>query len=190
MTFTLSRVELAAPPVLTATARDWIKLLDASEDSLVERLVRAATLQAERFLNRAIQHAEYVQTFTTPTDELRLARQPFVSLVSVEEWDPDTATWIALVEGTDYVIRPDAEEGILEPVSVWPDARVRARYQAGYAADAPSDIAQAVLDLVANMYENRGDDAQTGNTSLGMFASLQPPAGWLARHGHLRVHYV
>ena len=175
--FTFNRVAwISDSPIPASAAREWLRLLDASEDALLARLTEAAITQAEGLLGRAIRHARYVQHYDTigPRERVRLARPPFLTLESVEEWDTDTDAWVALDEST-YVVRTDGVEAVVVPVDYWPQGvPVRFTFTSGHEANAPADITQAVLDLVAHMYEHRGDTPDA-------------PAAWMMRHGSLRA---
>lgn len=137
-------------------------------------LNRRPNAPLEGYLGRTMREL----TFTLP----RAVGAVSVALVEMEK---DLATWLALTAATDYVADVDAE-----PAAVWLRAsalsnwmpsgalttfigaalpRVRITYTAGYGAgpsSVPDDWRQAVLNIVAFLYENRGTGATIPDSML------------------------
>jgi uncharacterized phiE125 gp8 family phage protein len=80
--------------------------------------------------------------------------------------DSDGATQ-TMVAGTDYILDTHNEIARVQYIDAWPstDNRISTviiKYTAGFGAaatDVPYSIKQAILMQVANMYENRQDEA-------------------------------
>lgn len=163
-------VQTVAPtvePVSVTTLKSELRLLDNSEDGLLERRITAAREALEIATGRAFisQTWRYsFDSFPPGGGALPLPRPRLISVSSVKYYDSDGTlqTW----SSSNYQTDTDSEPGRLAPVPgvVWPTAQddrlaaVQVTYTAGYgtaASDVPSAIQQAVLLLACHLYENR-----------------------------------
>jgi len=132
------------------------------DDDLLEMVIEAATKKAEDYTGRAFVQREITETHIGDnTQVLKLYRQPVVSVASITVGDD------AL---TDYTERLTI--GRIYHLAVWPrDYEVVATYTAGYGADRAAtqvlipDAVMAVLLVLADFYENRGDKVDSLNIS-------------------------
>ena len=161
--WTLMRVTPPANPVLSLEeAKLHLRVEHDAEDSLISRIVDAATERCESF---------QLRSFVTQTWQLTLPRFPYgrrillprpplQSVTSVVYTDSDDAEQTVAV--ADY--RADVSAGsIILGVGDWPSTAtdpdaVRITYVAGYGnegTDVPEAARAAILLLVGHLYENR-----------------------------------
>lgn len=173
MTWALTRVE---PPqdqlISTADAKLHLRVDHDVEDTLIDRLVDAATEHCE-----TVQHRAYLtQTLRLtlprfPSQRVLFLPRPPLQEVQQIEYRDMTGALVEL-SNEHYRVDTDAEPGqvILNRDHTWPataheqDA-VRITYVAGYggSADVPSAERSAALLLVGHLYENReGATVATG----------------------------
>jgi len=160
----------AAPgttPVTLAEAKAHLKVSDATDDTLITSLIKAATDYAEKYTGRDLINRTY-QTYRDDfCDSLELRRAPISSVSAVEYlvagvWTAVASTVWQLNFGNDY------RRLSLKVGQIWPtnqDAQeqaVRVTFVAGYGAattDVPEEFRQGILQHVLALYENRGDCA-------------------------------
>jgi uncharacterized phiE125 gp8 family phage protein len=172
----------AMEPVTLAQAKLHLRVTSASEDALIERLIRAARLQVEATLRRKI----VTQQWRIYFDQFPGVLCPDVAFVGrgAHFVLPDVAP-VASINAVRYL---DAE-GVLQTLATsvyqlvkeaparlvlaygqaWPAARgdaesVRVELTCGYGAGnaVPEDITSAVLLLVGHWFENR-ETVNVGN---------------------------
>lgn len=182
-------------PVTTAVAKSHAHVTSSSEDSLIEGYIKSARDVVQGFLKRILCKT----TFTYRIDgafpsEIILPVGPVVSsaLVSIQYVaDDGTVTTLATTEyqvSTGDVCRIMPAYG-----KAWPSCRpdydaVRVTFSAGYAEGttntSPTDFAEnvpqlfkdAVLDLVADKFEDRGPDG--GDLTDPWKRRLRPYQRW------------
>lgn len=169
-----------------------------SESDLFELYLASATTLVEKYLGRAL----ITQTLRWTISETRGAHSaagimpvnwnvaslsrgvveipysPVQSVISVKtgEWDADDAT---LVAGTDYWVDLSMDPARLKLASnlLWGTYNHLAiTYVAGYGSTSsaiPRPVANAVMMLAVNLYENRGDD-ERGGMSRAIMSLLNP----------------
>lgn len=159
----LTLVEAATVwPVSVEEAKQHCFATDTSDfDTLLARLIKAATAHAERYTGRTFA----VQTWRLTLDAwpasgaIELPRGPVTDATvryydeagDVQDLAPaatvlDLASdpqWIVLAEGEDW---PELVDGI---------NAVEVEFVAGYAANVPEDVRQGILMLVAHWFANR-----------------------------------
>lgn len=157
----------AGDPISLTEAALHCRVDTTVDHPALQAMIRAAVKTAEQYLGRPI----LTQTFRQFFDEwpcvgyLELARSPLVSVTHVKTYDDaDAATTFA---SSNYFVDTVSQPGriVLRSAASWPDFDrvanpIEVEYRAGFGtspADVPSDIKQALLMLVANMYENRGE---------------------------------
>lgn len=155
----------AAEPVTLTTVKDHLRLIDSSEDTKLNLLIKVARFGTESWLNRAL----ITQTLVAKLDEfpdcrvIELERPPLQSVTSVQYIDQNYAT--QTLSSSNYTVDTSSSPGriILKDGYSWPlTARegnvVTVTYVAGYGADdtaIPSDISAALLLLIGHLYANR-----------------------------------
>jgi len=174
-------------PVSLAMVKDQLRLNDddTAEDALLMGLVRAATHTVEAYLGRALitrtlrlsldksPDTGFAPGFRIgvrvgPLDRaLELPRPPLIAVSSIVTYDDaDTVTTFA---ASNYLIDVAREPGrvVLRNGAVWPAGAdrvanaIQVTYTAGYGThvgDVPEPIRQAILMLIAQLYEHRGED--------------------------------
>ncbi len=172
-------------PVSLAMVKDQLRLNDddTAEDALLMGLVRAATNTAEAYLGRALitrtlrlsldkspgtgfEPGFRIGVRLGPLERaLELPRPPLIAVLSiVTHDDADTATTFA---ASNYMVDTSREPGrvVLRNGAAWPAGAdrvanaIEVTYTAGYGdhiGDVPEPIRQAILMLVAQLYEHRG----------------------------------
>lgn len=150
-------------PVTLAEAKDFLRVFHDDEDASIGRMIAAAVAMIDGrhgILGRCLEPSTWeVVLDRFPVAEVQLPLGPVVSVESVRYID------LAGVEQTiaadSYVI--DATPtflGWIVPTSPWPATMatvnaVRVRFVAGRGT--PEPVRQAILDMVANRYEARGE---------------------------------
>ena len=151
--------------------KDFMRLQGSTyEDFLIESFIKAADLQAENHMKRALLPQTWqikLDNFPGTDDEVVLWRPPISSvstLLSISYIEDTTAGNSTTFPSTSYTVDYVSEPGRVYPIydGEWPTPRgdrhaVTITYQAGYANQAaiPEDIKTWVKLRVASMYENR-----------------------------------
>jgi uncharacterized phiE125 gp8 family phage protein len=158
-------------PVSLLEAKAHLRVDHDDEDALIARLIVAARESCERITSRAfIQQAWRLWCDAWPDCVPRvipIPRPPLMSLTSVAAYDRSGAA--TLLSSDAYIVDSAAVPGriIFTDIAVLPvDLRqanaIAISYQAGYGAnapDVPAAIRGAILSLVAQRYEARGESA-------------------------------
>jgi uncharacterized phiE125 gp8 family phage protein len=167
----------AEEPVSLAEARAHLKLDSSDDDALVDRLVAAARVRAEWHTGRAF----ITQGWTLHLDCLpRVIEIPLPPLIAVTSLTIfaqddsatmiDTAAFRVEAAASRLVLRPEA----LRPAALRQPGAAALAFTAGYgdAAAVPAPIREAILELVADLYEHRGE--QPRELPLAALALLAP----------------
>ena len=151
---------------------------DAMQDGLIEAYLRAAMAAIEGRIGKAILQRRFKLTLQDwrAMDEQALPVAPVKALVSVSVVDAVGAA--VVIDPARYRLVADMQRpklvavGILLP-SVPSDGQAEVVFDAGFGPDwaaVPADLAQAVILLAAEFYDNRNDAAQR---SFGLPATVQ-----------------
>lgn len=160
----------ASEPVTLAEAKSHLRLEIGDDDADVNRLIAAARLWAEEYCWRGFvtQVWELVDEQFPNDSCLPVAREGFklprgnlVSVASVKYIDVNGVE--QTLAGSEYTVDTVSEPGRVRRAygKSWPSYRsqwdaVRIRYTVGWSgANVPAPIKQALLLLIAQMYENR-----------------------------------
>lgn len=157
----------AAEPVTRAEAKNHLRLETDLDDDDVDRLIVAARQWAEEYCWRGFvtQVWEFVaDEFPSCDDGFKLPRGNLAGVTSVKSIDANGVE--QTMSSGDYSVDSTREPGRLRLGygKSWPSSRsqwdaVRVRYTVGWSADqVPAPIKQAVLLLIAGMYENRAPE--------------------------------
>jgi uncharacterized phiE125 gp8 family phage protein len=166
----------SAEPVSLSDAKAHLKIDTADEDALIATLITAARARAEWHTGRAFVGQSWV---------LRLDAWPHDGTAEIPLPPLQTVTEVAVVSPDDIrtVLAPEAyrvdsasEPGRIILAQSPPPLRgqdcIEIAFTAGYAA-VPGAIKQAILEIVADLYTHRGDDAGpvglTGQTLLAPY---------------------
>lgn len=137
-------------------------------DTLLTRLIKAATAWAQNYTGRTLA----VQTWKLVLDEwpaeaIELPRGPVTGVTSVKYFD--TAGVQQTLDAGDYVLdlTSDPQWIVLAEDASWPDLLdgvngIEVEFTAGYAANVPEDLRQAILMLVGFWFASR-ESVNVGN---------------------------
>lgn len=155
-----------AEPFSTAEAKAHLRLETTADDTYVDTLVKAAREYTEKLTWRALinQTWELVLSSGFPSsDFIELPKGSLVSVTSVTYLDQDGAT--QTLNAATYEVDTKSPRGrvILKDGEQWPATKdrwnsVTVTYVAGYGAggaQVPNALKQAMLLLIAQMYEHR-----------------------------------
>lgn len=152
-------------PVTLAEAKAQMRVLHATEDDLITRLIAAASRHIESRTGRSL----VKRTFTYQCDGfpacggIGLPRPPVIAIASVAYVDESGATRTLDAARYQLVMGPLECEIVPTVGGAWP-ATSRARrsvtvtYTAGYGDDStavPQDIRNAILMLIQHWYDHR-----------------------------------
>lgn len=134
--------------------KNYLKVEHNLEDDLISVLINAAEDAANKYMLRYIRKTtfEYFEESSTSIVELRRARFSSVDSVSIlsgDEWE----------ETTDYQLSSDSDIYGVVKIGASHSA-LKIRFSVGDDDEVPPALKTAILIIVANMYENRGDDAE------------------------------
>lgn len=142
---------------------------DTTEDTLLNRLIKAARGEVESITRRAIitQTWDYCLNAWPDNDFIVIPGGNLQSVTSVKYLDTDGVS-TTMVDGTDYLVETNGQEkgrivlpyGWSWPSTIlYPSNPITIRYIAGWTAAnlVPSEIGQAMLMICADMYEQRGE---------------------------------
>jgi uncharacterized phiE125 gp8 family phage protein len=173
----------ASEPVTLSEAKAHLRVEVSTDDALITALIAAAREHAEAVTARAF----LPQTLEARWDEwpttLALPRAPVASVSSVKYLDADGVE--QTLSGQDYRVDLASIPPRITPTygTLWPEAQavtgaVAVRFVAGYAnaGAVPAAIKQAMLLLVAHLYENRAAAVERALTTapLAYDALLAP----------------
>lgn len=141
------------PIVELDAVKNYLKVENDLEDDLILSLIDAAEDAANKYMLRYIRETkfEYFEQSSASTIELRRARFSSVDSVSLLVG----TSWI---ETTDFEISSDSDIYGVVKIGTSHSA-VKIKFTVGY-KDVPAALKTAILMIIANMYENRGDDAE------------------------------
>ena len=184
--FTAEKVTVVTPPAIEPVTLDEAKensrIFTNVQDSLVTRLIAAARMNVEMFLERALIErtlAAYLQQFQ---EVIYLRFPPLISVESIKYTDPDGAE--QTVDPTVYYVDVWASPGLirLQKDQLWPEIGdvydpIRIEYKAGYGqntTDVPEDIRAGLLALITMLYDNPSviDPAGRSNEMQALYQNI------------------
>lgn len=159
--------------------KNYLKVDDTADDALITFLIKAAAAYVEKYTNRVLLETQF-QTYRNnfgysdlwfPYSNdygcgIELKRSPFVSLDSYTYKNTDNIETV--VGPTLYYItdKVDYSRILLIPGKAYPtdvlcvQQAIKILFTAGYGTsqdDIPVELQEAMLQIVADMYTNRGD---------------------------------
>jgi uncharacterized phiE125 gp8 family phage protein len=143
--------EDTAEPVTITEARAWLKLDVAEDDLILDELITAARQQCEGFLNISLINRTVTAWLQIGLDLIRLPYGPVKEVTAVENSAGELIT--------DYVLKYEKFKA-LDPAT-----EVKAVYTAGYEEPIPRQFKTGILEQVAWLYTNRGDQQITETIS-------------------------
>lgn len=170
----IDRLTEPAALLMTAAGKDHLRYELTDEDAYIDSLIAAATQRAEVYLARALVARDLklvLDAFPGGADDtIELPHPPCISITSLKYLDSAGAlqTLPASSYTTSIPSAPQASRARIAPVTEWPTTQsdtmdtVRVEFKAGYSSSAtvPAAIKQAILLIVAALFEHRGDDEE------------------------------
>lgn len=145
----------AVEPVMLEETKLHLRVDGTEEDSLIAALITAARQKAEDYTRRAFITQTWELALDSACGVLHLPRPP------VQVVETITVDGVA-VAAENYALVALEALHIKVPLYAVNPGGVVIRYRAGYGdatSDVPQAIRQAILMLVAHLYEHRGDEA-------------------------------
>ena len=157
-------------PITLDEAKAHCRVTFSDDDTLIERLINAATHEIQNRTQRTLCETTYIEQLDRfPSGGIKLAMPPLLSVQSIIYFNA-AGSQITL-SSSDYLVDTHSEPGwvMLAPDKEWPETQDRINavaitYKAGYLAggtaqqqrDAvPEDLRAWLLIRVATLYENR-----------------------------------
>lgn len=183
----------AALPVTLAEAKAHLRVLHTTEDTLIDRLIKAAVAHVESKCGAAlITRTLRVLRDTFPANGGAMVL-PVAPVTTVSEITyVDTAGAAQTLAGSAYVLAGGTVRSEVSPVAeTWPATQrgrrqIAVTFTAGYGAastDMPEDMRAALLLLIEHYYHHRSAviEGTMSPTPLGVEALLGPymTTGWI-----------
>ena len=183
----------AAEPVSLADAKAWLRVDTDAEDALVTSLVVTARGAVEAFTGRVLVSQTWRLTFDAWPDVacrpcFGVARAATAVSIPLTPVAGITAVRVFDAAGVPQILPPTAYTLRGEPYRHWLEVAappqpgrshggIEIDVVCGYGAptDVPQPLRQAVLMLVARLFENRGDDADIQHLMRGAAHGLLAP---------------
>lgn len=154
-----------AEPVSLTEAKEYLRVFSLDEDDLIASLIEAAREWAETHTEKAIVEQTVIAYYDAPSRRLELPLGNATALTSVT--NGSEAVNAKLLVGNPSVVEITADS---LPAATGESQSVVVTYTAGYTV-APLRIKQAILLLVADMYENR--EAQVVGQTISQNQTLE-----------------
>ena len=160
----------AVEPVTLAEAKAWARIDTSDDDALVSALITAARQRVEAHTRRALIDQTWRQVLDAWPEEtfIRFPLAPFRSLTAMRVYDSSGTPQTVSPALYTLVNVPDCARVYFAapaPTPGRPIGGIEIDMVVGYgasAANVPEPPRKAILRLVAQLYENRGDEASTG----------------------------
>lgn len=189
-------VDAAAEVFTTAEAKEHLRFTSSSEDTLIDRLVKAARLFTQNEINRQIgeQTLIYRMVNFTASGIIELPRPPLTSLQKVRYKDQD-GNWTTMYDATAspavtssvFDVETNVEPGalILAPNQAWPEPAtglytgfpLEITYKCGYTT-IPADLEAAMLLLIGHWFQHRESVVIGSLAQLNALVSGPVPQGY------------
>ncbi len=185
----------ASEPVSLAEAKAWLRLDTSDEDDIVTALISSARAAIEVHTSRLFVTQTWRLTLddwpTVPTGfcsvappgnaMMTLPLAPIASITAIRVYDAGGAPQV--MAPASYVLRGPPEDRWIDFIVAPPSPgqtrggiEVDVIVGVGAPADVPQALRQAILMLVARLYENRGDGVEpTPEMTRGAIHSLIAP---------------
>ena len=153
----------ATEPITLAQAKAHLKLDTTDDDALVTALISAARARAEWHTGRALITQAWTLWLDTWRDTIELPLPPLKTVASLTTYGRDNAAHV--LDSASYFVdtasgRITLNHGHCPPTDLRRLNAVAVAFTAGYgdaAADVPPPLKEAILELIAFLYENRGE---------------------------------
>jgi len=155
---------MAVPVIGLQEAKDHLRVTAATEDALIDSLMKSAEAWAEAFTGRALLTQSWDLTLESFPTEIEIPKPPLQSITSITYIDTAGAsqTLASTVYQADTSSRMHPGRVKLAVDQVWPSTRsgeyaaVVVRFVAGYPYGVlPEPIRQAMLMVLSHLYDHR-----------------------------------
>lgn len=156
----------ASEPVTLSEAKAQLNVTSSSQDTQITRLITVARRQVERYLKRALITQTWKVYYNCFHHCMEIPYPPLQSVTHVKYFD-DAGVQQTLTESDFYWVNSEHEPAqiVRKYDAVFPEIlagrpnAVEIQYVAGYgdADDVPEEIRHAILMLVTDYYDNRGE---------------------------------
>ena len=181
------RLVETSPPALEPLTLDEAKLhlrvTSTVDDDLITALIATARQRCESFTGLALIERDYSLFLDTwPDREILLPRPPLsaVSLINIYDGDGNAAAF----DAANYAVstagmpgRLTLTDGVFPPQPGRAADGIEIQFTAGFgdtADDIPAPLIQGVKQLLAHLYENRGDGNADALRASGAESLFQP----------------
>ncbi len=155
------------------TVRRFLGLKTLDDDGLIQSLVTAASGYVNTYVSRAISPTSFVDVFNgAPNGKVFLANRPVISVTSVSYLGVTIP--VALPGATDAGYLLDTSMGLIQfrGLSLYKSiGGLVVTYTAGWAST-PTELAQAVVEMVAFRMKERGHWGQDSASNAGQSVSF------------------
>ena len=160
-------LELNTPPsiepVTLAEAKAHLKVDTTDDDALITALIAAARARAEWHTGRALVTQSWTLWLDAWPEVIAIPLPPLQAVASVTTYGRDDAAHV--LDSASYFVdaasgRIALNEGHAPPTDLRRLNAVAVAFTAGYGdaeADVPALLKEAILELIAFLYENRGE---------------------------------
>ena len=164
----------AIEPVSLAEAKAHLRIDSADEDGLINSLITAARLMVEARTARALITQTWLFHLDKPAGFYELPLKPSKAITEISTFDENGTQ--AVLTGEDYTAE---KRGEVMRVKLHRAAyRAEVGFVAGYGdmgADVPASLVQAILQLTAYWFENRGNSSLMGSAMPKTISALLAP---------------
>ncbi len=177
--------ETAAPlkePITTAEAKTFARIVTASEDALIDGLITAARIEAEKWCNRIFIERAFQLFIDRPPMSLVLEFpvSPIQSVTQVSSFsEDDTETVFDAAnyrfDGVSIPPRIVLKNGQLWPTVTRNSSSFKVTFLAGYGpdeSDVPAPIKEAIKVIFTHIWELRGQIEERGDAGTAVAGSL------------------
>ena len=158
----------ALEPISLAQAKNHLRVDGGDEDELISSLITAARMMVEAHTDRALLDQIWIFHFKPKAGFCELPLQPISNILSVEA-DGQT------LASSDYQIE---ERGEAMAVRLDKGENAKIEFVAGYgnqSSSVPKPLLQAILQLTAHWFENRGQPSLIGSHQPKAVLALLAP---------------
>lgn len=160
-----------AEPLTLDFVKDWLKVDFADDDAIITAIIKGARSAVENYTGRVLMLQTVEKTFDQFPDyncSLELESAPVHEVLSVKYLDEDgnEATWAdgnykVTVQNDITLVTPKNTQSF--PTVLSEVAAITVEYRLGYptADDVPGAIVQAMLLIIAKMYEQKEDSIKS-----------------------------
>ncbi|HEX4535233.1 MAG TPA: head-tail connector protein [Rhizomicrobium sp.] len=167
----------AIEPVTLDEAKAHLKVDTAADDALITSLIAAARARAEWHMGRALITQSWTLWLDCWPDVIEIPLPPLQAVTSITAYALNDAATV--LDAATYQVdlassRVALKANAAPPVNLRKLNAIAVAFTAGYgdeASDVPAPIREAILQMIAELYANRGDaNAEVSTSALALLA--------------------